>query len=162
MSWIILDIDLSDIDSVYWEILKRHASCHIMTVSVNGVSIIFVFTSWVIYVPIGCRHPFIRYCQPSLRKTTATCSLPHPENECQQSVDDVYPRILVNLRSDWLQRTIYQTKAALTRKTHSDMRTAASWDWASTEHQWYQASHPGYFMFWLAVDIHSSDIACLY
>ena len=39
------------------------------------------------YVPIGCRHPFIKYWQPLLAETTKTCSLPHPENERQQSVN---------------------------------------------------------------------------
>jgi len=53
--------------------------------SVNGVSTIFSFESWAIYVPICCRRPFIQYWQPLLAQTTATCSLPHPENEYQQS-----------------------------------------------------------------------------
>jgi len=47
----------------------------------------FSFVSWVCYVPIGCRHPFMRYWQPLLAKTTATCSLRRPENERQQSVN---------------------------------------------------------------------------
>jgi hypothetical protein len=40
------------------------------------------------YVLIGCRHPLIRYWQPLGGKTTATCSLPYPENECQQSINN--------------------------------------------------------------------------
>jgi len=48
---------------------------------------IFSFASWVICVSIGCRHPFIKYWQPELAKTTATCSLPHPGNERQRSVN---------------------------------------------------------------------------
>jgi len=55
--------------------------------SVKGASMIFSFASWLIYVPIGCIHPFIKYWQPLLAKTTAQCSLPHPENEHQQSVN---------------------------------------------------------------------------
>jgi len=55
--------------------------------SVNGASTIFSVPSWVMYVPIGCRHPFIKYWQPLLAETTKTCSLPHPENERQQSVN---------------------------------------------------------------------------
>jgi hypothetical protein len=45
------------------------------------------FTAWLIYVPIGCRHPFIEYCQPLLGKITAKPSQPHPEIERQQSVN---------------------------------------------------------------------------
>jgi len=55
--------------------------------SVNGASTIFSFVSWLIYVPIHCIHPFINYWQPLLAKTTAQCSLPHPENERQRSVN---------------------------------------------------------------------------
>jgi len=36
--------------------------------SVKGASTIFSFASLVIYVPIGCRHPFMKYWQPSLEK----------------------------------------------------------------------------------------------
>ena len=50
-------------------------------------STIFSFASWVIDAPIGCRHPFIRYWQLLEADTTATCSLPHPENERQQSIN---------------------------------------------------------------------------
>jgi hypothetical protein len=48
---------------------------------------IFSFASWLIYVPTGCRHPFIKYWQPSLAKTMAKYSRLHPENEHQQSVN---------------------------------------------------------------------------
>jgi len=46
----------------------------------------FSNASYVSYVPIGCRHPFGKYWQPLLAKTTATGSLRHPENERQWSV----------------------------------------------------------------------------
>jgi len=61
----------------------------ILRMSFNAAWINFSFASWVIYLPIGCRHPFIRYWQPSLAKIAATCSLPHSDNECQQSVNSV-------------------------------------------------------------------------
>jgi len=61
-------------------------ACRILRMSVNGASTIYGFASWVIYVLIGCRHPSIKYLQPLLAKTTATCSLAHPENERQWSV----------------------------------------------------------------------------
>jgi len=67
---------------------QQHAPCGIQKMSVNGESTIFNFASWVIYVPIGCRHPFLKYWQPLLAKTTATCSLQHPENERQLSVNN--------------------------------------------------------------------------
>ena len=87
---------------------------------------IFNFTSWIIYVRIGCRHPFIRYWLPLLKKTTATCSLQHRDNECQWSVNYRKLRILGNLCSDWLQTSIYHILAALPGKNNSDMLPAAS------------------------------------
>ena len=90
----VVDIHLSDIDSLYWGKLKRHAPCHILRMSVNGVSTMFSWASWVIYVPIGCRHPLVRYSQPLLGKPTATCSLPHPENERQRCFNNFYLHIL--------------------------------------------------------------------
>ena len=81
------DSHLSDIGCVYWEKLQRHVRCRILTMIVNRASMIVSFASWVIYAPIGCRHPFIKYWQPLLAKTTATCSLRHPENERQRSVN---------------------------------------------------------------------------
>jgi len=64
--------------------------------SVNGVSMMFGFASLVIYVPIGCRYSFINNWQPLLAKTTATCSLLHPENECQWSINSICCCILGN------------------------------------------------------------------
>jgi len=81
---LVVDLYLSDIGCLYREKLQHHARCRILGMSMHGVSTIFSFKSWVIYFPIGCRHPFIKYWQPLLAQTTATCSLPHPENECQQ------------------------------------------------------------------------------
>jgi len=60
---------------------QRHAPCGILKMSVNGASTIFSFASWVSYVPIGFRYPFMRYWQPLVAKTTATCSMRHPEND---------------------------------------------------------------------------------
>jgi len=94
--------------------------------SVNAASTMISFASWVIHVPIGCRHPFHRYWQPLLGKTTATCSLPHPENECERSVNNLKLRILGNLFSDSLQQYMYQILAAFTGKNNSDMLPAAS------------------------------------
>jgi len=87
MFQLVADIDLSDIGCLHWEKQQQHARCRIMRMSVNGVSPIFSVAFWVIYVPIGCRHPFIEYWQPLQAKTTATCSLPHPENQRQRNVN---------------------------------------------------------------------------
>ena len=57
--------------------------------SINGASTIFSFALWVIYVPIGWRQQCMKYWQPLLTKTTATCSLPHHENERQRKVNSV-------------------------------------------------------------------------
>jgi len=75
------------IGSLYRQKRLQHHHCPIVRLSVNGVSTIFSFASWLIYVLIGCRYPFMSYWQPSGAKTTVTCSLPHPENEGQQSVN---------------------------------------------------------------------------
>jgi len=64
--------------------------------SVNRESTMFGFASWVFYVPIGCRHPFMWYWQPLGAKTTATCSLLHHENKHQQSVPSFRFRICRN------------------------------------------------------------------
>ena len=42
-----VDIHLSDVDSLYWEILHRHAPSHILRMSVNRGSTIFSFETWV-------------------------------------------------------------------------------------------------------------------
>jgi len=93
---LVADIHFSDIGSLYWEKLQRHAPCRILRMSVNGASTISSFASWLIYVPIGCRHTFIQYWQPLLAKTTAKCSLPHPENERQRSINSFSCCILGN------------------------------------------------------------------
>jgi len=99
---LVVDIHLADIVTLYWKKPKRHAPCHILRMSVNRAWTMFSFASWVIYVLIGCRHPFVWYWQPLLGKTTATCSLPHPENERQWSVNDFQLLIFGNLSSAWL------------------------------------------------------------
>jgi hypothetical protein len=75
------------IGSFYWQKRLQHGHRPIVSMSVNGASTIFSFASWVSYVPTGCRHTFMRYWQPLLAKTTAKCSLPHPENVRQRSVN---------------------------------------------------------------------------
>jgi len=138
---LVADIHLPDTGSLHWGKLQRHAPGRIWKMNVNGASTIVSFASWVIYVPIGWRHPFIRYWQPLLGKTTATCSLPHRENEGQWSVNYCQLCILGNLCSDWLETSIYQLLAAITGKNNSDMVPAASWKWAWTERQHLKLFH---------------------
>jgi hypothetical protein len=61
---LVVDIYFSDIGSLYWEQQQRHTPCRILRMSVNKALAIFSFASWLIYVPLGCRHPFIKYWQP--------------------------------------------------------------------------------------------------
>jgi len=70
--------------------------------SVNGAWTIFSFASWVSYVPTGCSHPFMRYWQPLLATTTAKCSLQHPENERQLSVNSFRSCIFFNQGIAWI------------------------------------------------------------
>jgi hypothetical protein len=74
------------IGSFYWQKRQHHRNCPIQRMSVNRESMIFSFACRLIYVPIGCIHPFIKYWQPLLAKTTAKCSLPHSENDRQLRV----------------------------------------------------------------------------
>jgi hypothetical protein len=55
--------------------------------------------------------------------------------EHQQSIRDLWLCILGILCSDWLQTSIYQIWAAFTGKYNRNMLPAASWKWASMEHQ---------------------------
>jgi len=66
--------------------LQQHRN-YGLKMSVNGASTIFSFASSVSYVLMSSRHPFMGYRQPLPAKITARCSLQHPENECQPSVN---------------------------------------------------------------------------
>jgi hypothetical protein len=65
---LVADINVSDIGSVYRQQQQRHAPCCILKNSVNGALTMFSLASWAIYIPIGCRHLFIRYRKPLLGK----------------------------------------------------------------------------------------------
>jgi len=126
MSRLHADIQLSDIGSLCWPKEEQHTPCRILKMSVNRASMIFSFASWVIYVLIGCRHPFIRYWQFLLAQTTVTCSLPYSENERQWSFNDFKLCIFDDLCSNWLQTSTYQILAAFTGINNSDMLPATS------------------------------------
>ena len=72
-----------------------------------------------------------------------TVSMPHPENERQQSVDDFWSCIFSNLSGDWLQTFINDLLAAFIGKSGSNMLPAPSWQWVSTEFQQFLVSHLG-------------------
>jgi len=59
------------------------------TMSVNGASTICGFVSTVNKQQFGRCDASPMYWQPLWVKEPATCSLPHPENERQESVNDV-------------------------------------------------------------------------
>jgi len=113
---LVADIHLWDIGSFYWQKQQRHAPCSILTMSVNGASTIFSFASWVSFVPIRCRHPFMRYWQPLQAKTTVTCSLCHPENERQRSVNSFRTCIFRNQGIAWIFACISVLLSALLGK----------------------------------------------
>jgi len=114
---LVSDTHLPDVRSLYWENLEGCALVLILDMSVNRASTITSFVCWVIYFPIGLRHPFPRYWKPLLGITRATCSLPHLENQCQRSVNNFQLRILGNVCSDWLQISIDNILAACSGET---------------------------------------------
>jgi len=59
-----------------------------MKMSVNGVSAIFGPVSRVIVTQFGFDYTYWMYCHPLSAKKKATHSLPHLENERQQSIND--------------------------------------------------------------------------
>jgi hypothetical protein len=77
---------------MYWQVFLRKGhhdgSRPILRMSVIKPSTIFSCAFCMIFVLVGYRHPFFSYWLPLLAKTTATCSLPHPKNERQQSVNN--------------------------------------------------------------------------
>jgi len=94
-----------------------------LRMSVNGASTIFSFASWIIYVPIGWRHRFIRYLLPLSAKTAVTCLLLYPQNKHQCSINGFKSCVLGTQGIAWMftqitglvtslivNNTIYQRK----------------------------------------------------
>ena len=84
------------IGSFYRQKRLQHCHCPILRMSVNRASMIFSSASQVMQILIGCRHPLMRYWQSVGAKTTATDSLPHPENERQQRINSSWSCIIGN------------------------------------------------------------------
>jgi hypothetical protein len=87
---------------------------------------IISFTSWVISVSIGCRHPLIRYWQSSLTNTTEACNLLHPENEYQRRVNSVCSGIFGN-------QGIVQLFALITELLTALMGNNTIYQWSNTD-----------------------------
>jgi len=104
------------IGGMYRQNRQQHGHHPSLRMSVNRVSTSFHFASWVIFYLIGCRHPFMRYWQPLLAKTTATCSRPHPENERQRSVNRFRSCIFGNQDIAWIFAVITQLLTAILGK----------------------------------------------
>ena len=68
----------------------------------------------------------LMYWQPLYSKQIETRSVPHPGNDCQQSVNDFWSCILGNLSGDWLQIFIKEVLAIFIGKRESDILPAPS------------------------------------
>jgi len=101
------------IGSFYRQKRQQHGHRPILRISINRVSTIFSFESCVMYVPIGCRHPFMRHWQPLKAKTTATCSLLHPENERQRRMNSFRSFIFRNHGITWIFAHITESLTTL-------------------------------------------------
>jgi len=104
---------------------ERHIGCPILKICINGASIIVDHASWVLWVAIGCRSSGTGYCPPLKAQEEATCSLPHLENECQQSINDFWLLILGNLRGACLQSGIKNMLSASLGRWARDSSTTA-------------------------------------
>jgi len=127
MFQLVANIHLWDIGSLDCEKQQGHAPWSILRMSVDGMSTIFAFASWVNHVLIGCRHQFFRHWQRLLAETTATCSLPHPGNERQQSVNDCWPSIMVHHSAMWPLLSIYMDITVLVCSKSHQYLVVAQW-----------------------------------
>jgi len=84
---LIADNHFTDIGSLYRQKWQRNAPSRTLRSSVNRLSWIVNVASFAMYVPIGCSHPVMIYWWSWLAKTTGSCSLPHPKDERQCSVN---------------------------------------------------------------------------
>jgi len=113
------------------------------------------FAFWVILFMVTFRYPtvnrkilamvhrcsFWMYWPPLWSKNVKKCSLPHPGNERQWSVNDFRSCILGNLSGHLLQIVITEILATFIGKRRSDTLLAPSWKWGSDERQRFQVSH---------------------
>ena len=113
------------------------------------------FPFWVVLVMVTFRYPtldriiltmvchcsFWMYWLPVWSKNVEQRSLPHPGNECQQSVTNLWFCIQGNLSGHWLQIVITEVLASFKGERRSDTLLAPSSQWESNERQWFKVSH---------------------
>jgi hypothetical protein len=80
----------------------QYPPCPIMKMSINGTSTITGHASWEITPPIGCCQSYWNVWLLSSAKQIAIPSVPHHDNERQQSVNDCSSGIMGNLVGDRL------------------------------------------------------------
>jgi hypothetical protein len=96
--------------------------------SINEASMIIPLVSAVIEKLVAhcCAEP--RYWQPVKGKYQTMQSLPHSENECQQTMNDFWLFILSNLCGDWLQPSINELLAAFRGQKNRNTLPAPAWE----------------------------------
>ena len=122
----------------------------------------FGHASWVITPPTRCSQSWRNYRLPLSTKQIAIPSLPHLENECQQSVNNIWSCFLGNHTADRLQSVIKEFSAAFISKTDCNTLPAPSWKWASTEHQPFLVMYLGLSVGQKVAHSHKWSISCLY
>jgi hypothetical protein len=76
-------------------------------------------------------------------KNNVTHFLPHGENECQQSIIDIWSCILGSLTCNWLQSCINKILTAFRSKISCGIIAAPSWKSVSMECEWFYFLHFG-------------------
>jgi len=95
--------------------------------SVDRVATRFGCASCVTSGAISCSHSYMRYWLPSKSKIIALCSLPHSENECQWSVNNVQSCIYGNWQVTWPLLSITNILAAFFGRIINDTVTGPFW-----------------------------------
>jgi len=90
----------------YWPPLGekqlQHASCPILKMSINGVSMIISLASGLIYVPQCGYNSLTMSWQPFHLKQLMTHMLPNYKTDRQRSVNNIWSCILVNQGFTWM------------------------------------------------------------
>jgi len=122
--------------------LIAHCGYMCGNITVNGASTSWSLVSQVIENWYGWAYTKSKYWLPLLAKIIPTRSQPHPESECQQSVNEYWSCIQGYLMDDMLHTVIKESSAAYTGKNYSDRLPTASRRWVSMEHQSFLVLHP--------------------
>jgi len=133
-----------------------------MRMSVNSVSTIFSYESWVITPPIGCSQSYRNSWPPLEAKQILIASLPHLENERQSCINDFWSCVLGNHTIDRLETVKMEFLAAIMGKPDWNTLPAPSWQWASTERQQLLVMYHGSTGGRQVANCHKWTISCLY